>query len=741
MLSIASFMSTTSNANINTNNPYINSNVIFEKKLNSFLHKSNESNSISELINTRSEEGSSSGGGGYKFNFTDEEIPDEDNIDFYLKLHAKQSETNKDFDSISQVFKSSTNINQINENNFSIENAIENDMKIIKVKNKSIDSNNNTITSNNNKNKSVPNSSSSSSLNSKNQTIKLNEQKTVSSSSLNKKTSNQNQNETLIETKNPFLNEKEEENDKNPFLDEKEDKNPFLIDKKNEETINPKSKNESTQNNVSTILNASKDSISNSLLDWCNEKIRTTQSNSLLFKKLIVNDFSTSWMNGLAFCAILYNFSPNLIDLNSLDVNDCRKNLKQAFNASDKESIMRVVDISDFTNRKKIDELSIMTYLYQIKNHFDNKKQPAPQRPTSILSDDNTSKVFAAKLATLPNLISTPMSNKLPSNNKNQNSSLKSEKTPVKSISGSSTNNPFESDVEEENVNNTNNPNSNKKKSGLIEIKSNGKIVDACLAHNFNEPFCDDILDNIHSRRSTSRRNSLHSRSGSSSSTSSINSANHHNNLVMREKKSVNESSNQSNNQKVTTPNKSEELIERAKQLIEKTKNESENSAAKREEIKQLAKQMIADTKKKRKSSIPNSMTKNYPAPKPPIDSNNHSSNNSQEHNSNNNNNNKSDDLNTTNDIVNNIQQSLDEQTQTQLIGTEYINQEIINLRNKQLELDEQGANLEKQLRILMKDKKSDQDKELEDILLKKWFLLINEKNKLIYQQQELETL
>jgi hypothetical protein len=80
-----------------------------------------------------------------------------------------------------------------------------------------------------------------------------------------------------------------------------------------------------------------------------------------------------------------------------------------------------------------------------------------------------------------------------------------------------------------------------------------------------------------------------------------------------------------------------------------------------------------------------------------------------------------------------------------ELLGAEYVNQEILNLRNKQKELDEQGNNLEKQLRVLMKqssaEKKSDSDKELEDHLLKKWFLLVNEKNALLHRQQELEIL
>jgi hypothetical protein len=83
--------------------------------------------------------------------------------------------------------------------------------------------------------------------------------------------------------------------------------------------------------------------------------------------------------------------------------------------------------------------------------------------------------------------------------------------------------------------------------------------------------------------------------------------------------------------------------------------------------------------------------------------------------------------------------------SQEALIGTEYVNQEILNLKSKQTELDEQGNNLETQLRFLMKSngdsKKTDADKELEDTLLRKWFLLVNEKNALLHQQQELEIL
>lgn len=81
--------------------------------------------------------------------------------------------------------------------------------------------------------------------------------------------------------------------------------------------------------------------------------------------------------------------------------------------------------------------------------------------------------------------------------------------------------------------------------------------------------------------------------------------------------------------------------------------------------------------------------------------------------------------------------------TSSSIIGTEYVNQEIINFKNEQRELDEQAVYLEKKLRSVMdsKDKtpSAEKIKGLEDKLLKEWFLLINRKNALLIKQQELE--
>ena len=104
-----------------------------------------------------------------------------------------------------------------------------------------------------------------------------------------------------------------------------------------------------------------------------------------------------------------------------------------------------------------------------------------------------------------------------------------------------------------------------------------------------------------------------------------------------------------------------------------------------------------------------------------------------------------------------------------ELIGVEYINQEIAILRNRQLELDKQGAWLEQQLRSVLRTNSSSANaksstkpaaagdnqktpiatsknknvkrKQLKDHLLRRCFFLVNEKNALVHHQQELEIL
>lgn len=57
-----------------------------------------------------------------------------------------------------------------------------------------------------------------------------------------------------------------------------------------------------------------------------------------------------------------------------MSTENVKSNLKQVFTLADNESIARVIDYSDFVNKKsrQLDTLSIMTFLYQLRNHFES---------------------------------------------------------------------------------------------------------------------------------------------------------------------------------------------------------------------------------------------------------------------------------------------------------------------------------------------------------------------------------
>ncbi|XP_046904831.1 EH domain-binding protein 1-like protein 1 isoform X9 [Hypomesus transpacificus] len=102
---------------------------------------------------------------------------------------------------------------------------------------------------------------------------------------------------------------------------------------------------------------------SQSLLEWCQE---VTQGH----KGVKITNFSTSWRNGLAFCAILHHFHPDKIDFEMLDPYDIKRNNKQAFDGFAEVGISRLMEPSDMVLLAVPDRLIVMTYLNQIRTYF-----------------------------------------------------------------------------------------------------------------------------------------------------------------------------------------------------------------------------------------------------------------------------------------------------------------------------------------------------------------------------------
>ncbi|KAK9469706.1 calponin homology domain-containing protein [Lipomyces arxii] len=76
-----------------------------------------------------------------------------------------------------------------------------------------------------------------------------------------------------------------------------------------------------------------------------------------------IKDFSSSWNDGLAFCALLDRHRPDLIDFDALDKSKVRENIEMALRlASEEVGIPQLVDVEDVMVSKP-DERSIMTYV------------------------------------------------------------------------------------------------------------------------------------------------------------------------------------------------------------------------------------------------------------------------------------------------------------------------------------------------------------------------------------------
>ncbi|XP_075856941.1 EH domain-binding protein 1 isoform X6 [Microcebus murinus] len=138
----------------------------------------------------------------------------------------------------------------------------------------------------------------------------------------------------------------------------------------NENTVVSAGKDLSTSPKPSPIPSpvlGQKPNASQSLLVWCKEVTKN-------YRGVKITNFTTSWRNGLSFCAILHHFRPDLIDYKSLNPQDIKENNKKAYDGFASIGISRLLEPSDMVLLAIPDKLTVMTYLYQIRAHFSGQE-------------------------------------------------------------------------------------------------------------------------------------------------------------------------------------------------------------------------------------------------------------------------------------------------------------------------------------------------------------------------------
>uniref|UniRef100_A0A670KIR4 Microtubule associated monooxygenase, calponin and LIM domain containing 3 n=1 Tax=Podarcis muralis TaxID=64176 RepID=A0A670KIR4_PODMU len=103
---------------------------------------------------------------------------------------------------------------------------------------------------------------------------------------------------------------------------------------------------------------------SSKLLGWCQ---RQTDG----YAGVNVTDLTMSWKSGLALCAIIHRYRPDLIDFDSLDEHNVEKNNQLAFDVAEKEfGISPIMTGKDMASVGEPDKLSMVMYLTQFYEMF-----------------------------------------------------------------------------------------------------------------------------------------------------------------------------------------------------------------------------------------------------------------------------------------------------------------------------------------------------------------------------------
>ncbi|XP_051682498.2 smoothelin isoform X12 [Oryctolagus cuniculus] len=100
-------------------------------------------------------------------------------------------------------------------------------------------------------------------------------------------------------------------------------------------------------------------SIKQMLLDWCRAKTRG-------YEHVDIQNFSSSWSDGMAFCALVHNFFPEAFDYAQLSPQNRRQNFEVAFSSAETHAdCPQLLDTEDMVRLREPDWKCVYTYIQE----------------------------------------------------------------------------------------------------------------------------------------------------------------------------------------------------------------------------------------------------------------------------------------------------------------------------------------------------------------------------------------
>uniref|UniRef100_A0A671XMQ1 F-actin monooxygenase n=1 Tax=Sparus aurata TaxID=8175 RepID=A0A671XMQ1_SPAAU len=100
------------------------------------------------------------------------------------------------------------------------------------------------------------------------------------------------------------------------------------------------------------------------LLTWCQKQTEG-------YRNVVITDLTTSWKSGIALCALIHRFKPQLIEFDSLNEEDHAGNLQLAFDISEREfGIRSFTSVKELSDDQELDKTRMITYLSKFYELF-----------------------------------------------------------------------------------------------------------------------------------------------------------------------------------------------------------------------------------------------------------------------------------------------------------------------------------------------------------------------------------